>query len=116
MRINGLLARLNTIKRKLGNVRVLVDTEAATFSCHCVEVTRVYGIPKEWVGEAHVNISLDNRAKIHVAAIEKDEILRLLKVAKSDCRQRNWRKLSLVLNKLTSKLSPNVIENIIGRQ
>ena len=34
------------------------------------------------------------------------EIFRLLKVAKSDCKQHNWEKLLLVLDRIGEKLSP----------
>jgi hypothetical protein len=36
----------------------------------------------------------------------RDEIFCLLKVAKSDCKQHNWEKLLLVLDRIGEKLSP----------
>jgi hypothetical protein len=36
----------------------------------------------------------------------RDEILRLLEVAKSDCKQHNWKKLLLVLKRISALYNP----------
>ena len=65
MRINGLIRRLETIKRKMGNVTVLVDTEAAEYTVHCVDVTGVSSISKEHVGEDLATLRLDDNVKVY---------------------------------------------------
>jgi hypothetical protein len=45
--------------------KVLVDTEAAEFTVHMVDITNIYSEHVEDIGEDMVYLTLDNEVKLH---------------------------------------------------
>jgi len=66
MTLRKLIEKLTYLASKHGDCEVQIDTEAATFDCHMVDITDVFHDNGKHTGfDPHVYISLDNDTKIH---------------------------------------------------
>jgi len=67
MKIKRAIYLLQNVFKKLGNVDILIDTEAGTFPVHCVDVRNIYAMDKKFTGESHCMVTLDEEVmkKVH---------------------------------------------------
>jgi hypothetical protein len=66
MKLRELKEKINRIDDKFLDCEVQVDTEAAEFTCHLVDITGIYTDDGFYVGRDMVYITLDNSVKVHL--------------------------------------------------
>jgi hypothetical protein len=76
MKLSEFINKATKMLDKYGDADLLVDTEAAQYTCHMVEITGLYNNDEP---SKHYDITLDHTAKLHLSDDERDKMIAYFK-------------------------------------